>query len=291
MKRSYIQYFTALVLFGSNGIVASRIALSSVHIVFLRTMLGSALLVLLFFLTGHKPSAWKYPRDLIHIVISGAAMGASWVFLFAAYGKIGVSISSLLYYCGPVFVMVLSPLLFQERLTFPKLLGFAAVLGGMICINGQAAGKLNLSGILYGGASAVLYAVMVIENKRVKHIAGIENAGIQLVFSFLTVALFACFKTGLVFSIPANSWIWIAVLGFLNTGIGCWLYLSSISSLPVQTVAVCGYLEPALAVLFSTLFLHERMTRWQILGAVLIIGGAAFGECMKYCCFSKQKSR
>ena len=47
-NRSFIHYLLALVLFGSNGIVASRIALSSYTIVFLRTMLGSALLLLLF---------------------------------------------------------------------------------------------------------------------------------------------------------------------------------------------------------------------------------------------------
>lgn len=41
MKRSYLKYFTALLLFGSNGIVASLIDLSSYEIVFLRTMIGT----------------------------------------------------------------------------------------------------------------------------------------------------------------------------------------------------------------------------------------------------------
>ena len=36
----------------------------------------------------------------------------------------------------------------------------------------------------------------------------------------------------------------IFILGQLNTGVGCYFYFSSIGYLPVQTVAICGYLEP-----------------------------------------------
>ena len=50
--------------------------------------------------------------------------------------------------------------------------------------------------------------------------------------------------------------------------------------LPVQTVAVCGYLEPLAAVVFAAALLHETMLPLQILGAVLILGGAAGAECM-----------
>lgn len=43
-------------------------------------------------------------------------------------------------------------------------------------------------------------------------------------------------------------------------------------------VAICGYLEPLSAVLFSVFFLKETMSYEQITGAVLILGGAIFGE-------------
>lgn len=46
--------------------------------------------------------------------------------------RIGMGMASLLYYCGPVIVMVLSPLLFHERLTRAKLLGFAAVFAAVL---------------------------------------------------------------------------------------------------------------------------------------------------------------
>jgi len=278
MKKSYMKYITALLLFGSNGIVASYISLQSYHIVFLRTMLGSILLVTLFFLTKHKLSIKNYPRDLLYISISGIAMGASWIFLFEAYAQIGVSISSLLYYCGPVIVMIFSPFLFNEKLAVTKLVGLVAVICGIILLNGQATERLNTWGIVCGSVSALLYAVMVIANKKATHITGLENSCIQLLISFITVAVFVGYKTGYAFEIMNNDWVWIVLLGLVNTGIGCYFYFSSIGNLPVQTVAICGYLEPASAVIFSVIFLHETMSLWQFIGAALIIGGAVFGE-------------
>lgn len=96
MKSAYISYILALLLFGSNGIIASYIALS------------------------------------------GVAMGLSWMFLYEAYNRIGVSISSLLYYCGPVIVILLAPIVFKEKLTVHKLVGLFSVFIGIIFVKWQS---------------------------------------------------------------------------------------------------------------------------------------------------------
>ena len=279
MKKSYLKYFTTLLLFGSNGIVASLIDLSSYEIVFLRTMIGSALLVALFFLTGGKLTFYRKGTQFLYLTISGVAMGASWMFLYEAYQQIGVSISSLLYYCGPVVVMALSPLLFKEKLTSTKIIGFAAVLCGIFLVNGTSmGGSGNSFGFFCGLMSALMYAFMVIFNKKARDITGLENSMLQLLISFLTVAVFVGLKQGYAISIPQESILPMIFLGLVNTGIGCYFYFSSIGGLPVQTVAICGYLEPLSAVVFSLVFLHEAMLPLQIVGAILILGGAMFGE-------------
>lgn len=276
---AFLKYIFALLLFGSNGIVASKIALSSLEIVLLRTMIGSLLLVALFLLTGGKFSFYRHKSQFLFLSISGIAMGASWMFLYEAYARIGVSISSLLYYCGPVIVMVLSPLLFKERLTAGKIIGFLAVLVGVFLINGNVlVGSGDIFGIACGLLSAVMYSFMVICNKKAKDITGLENATLQLVIAFLTVAVFVGIKQGYRMEISETSILPILVLGLLNTGTGCYFYFSSIGRLPVQSVAICGYLEPLSAVLFSVVLLKEAMLPLQIVGAVLILGGAVFGE-------------
>ena len=282
MKRSYFQYILALLLFGSNGIVASFIRMNSYEIVLLRTLLGSLLLCIFFLLGRGRFTFFTYKKDFLCLLASGAAMGVSWILLYEAYGRIGVGISSLLYYCGPVIVMIVAPILFREKLTVFKVIGFLSVLVGVFLINGNI--KQDRSdgfGILCGLLSAVLYALMVISNKKAVKITGLENATVQLIISFLTVAVFVGIRQGFVMSVPIDG-IWaILMLGLLNTGVGCYFYFSSIGKLPVQSVAICGYLEPLSAVLLSVLLLKETMLPLQIVGTVLILGGAVFGECMQ----------
>lgn len=281
-KTAFFKYLLVLLLFGSNGVVASLIDLNSSQIVLLRTMIGSVLLIALFFLTGGKPTFHKHKKQAAFLAASGVAMGTSWMFLFEAYTRIGVSIASLLYYCGPVIVMILSPILFKEKLTVYKIIGFLSVLIGAFFINGNAlGGGGDVFGIICGLLSAILYSVMVICSKEAPDISGLENSTVQLFFAFLTSAVFLGIKHGYAMEISTSNILPILILGLLNTGIGCYLYFSSIAKLPVQTVAICGYLELLSAVLFSVIFLKENMLPMQIIGAALILGGAMFGELVK----------
>jgi drug/metabolite transporter (DMT)-like permease len=279
MKKAYLKYIMALLLFGTNGIVASNISLSSYEIVYLRTMIGSFMLILIFVLTKGKLSVLRKKKQLLSLAVSGIALGTSWIFLYEAYQQIGVSFASLAYYCGPVIVMVLAPILFQERLTVTKGIGFLVVIIGVFLVNGKLAElSTNRWGLICGTMSAVMYAVMVIFNKKAKNITGLENSMLQLFFSFLTVAVFVIYKQGLIFHIDESDIVPVLILGLLNTGIGCYLYFSSIGFLGVQTVAICGYLEPLSAVVFSVLFLREGMSMTQLIGAALILVGAVSGE-------------
>lgn len=283
MKRPFLKYIFSLLLFGSNGIVASNISINSTEIVFWRTMLGSLFLIALFFITGHKFTFNKNLKDTSFIALSGVAMGASWMFLYEAYAQVGVSLASLLYYTGPIIVMMLSPLIFKEKLTLNTIFGFATVLAGIFLLT-ESPSVISLSrfGIFCGLASAVTYSAMVIFNKKAVKVGGLENSLIQLFVSFLCLSIFIGIKTGFNISVPTEDIVWLLILGLLNTGFGCYLFFSAIGELPVQTVAIFGYSEALSAVVFATIFLGEKMLPFQILGAVFIIGGAILGDFKKH---------
>ena len=279
VQKAYAKQLLSLLLFGMNGTIASRILLNSYEIVFLRTLIGGTFLVIVFLLSGKKVSALKNKKHFLCVIISGVAMGASWMFLYEAYSQLGVSVATLAYSCGPVIVMTLSPLVFRERLTILKVLGFAVVLTGMYFVNGSELQQGNLSrGLICGVLSAATYAVMVIFNKKALSVAGLENTMFQLVFALLTVAVFMQMKQGLVIPTLMDNIVPVLILGVINTGVGCYLYFSSIQNLPAASVAICGYLEPLAAMLFSAIFLEERLTAIQLVGAACIMCGAGLGE-------------
>jgi drug/metabolite transporter (DMT)-like permease len=122
---------------------------------------------------------------------------------------------------------------------------------------------------------------MVVLNKKAGSITGLENSMWQLIAAFVTVAVFVACKQGFAFPIPAGNWLPVLVLGLLNTGVGCYLYFSSIGGMQAQSVAILGYLEPLSALLFATLFLGESLGLVQLIGAALILGGAVFGTLMR----------
>lgn len=278
MSGAYLTYFLALLLFGSNGVVSSYISLNSYEIVFLRSLFGNFLLIIIFFLIRHRITAYKHKKDVLFIALSGVSMAADWLLLFEAYAQIGVSLGMLINYCGPAIVVALSPLLFKESLTRKKQLALIAALVGVFLISGQTISSNSTWGLICAILSAGAYASMVIFNKMAKQVQGMENSLLQLFFTFITVAIFVWIKQGFRIEIVAGDWFPILWLGLVNTGAGCYFYFSSIGRLPAQAVAICGYMEPLSAVVFSAIFLHERMLPLQILGAIFIIGGALIGS-------------
>ena len=281
MNRSkYLILFVAsMVIFGTNGLIVANISLGSAEIVLMRTFLGS-LFLLAIVLVKRSFSFADLKADLIPATIGGAALGLNWVLLFSAYRSAGVGLSTLTYYCGPIIVLALSPVLFKEKLTWNKLLAIAAVAVGMFCITGDIEpGSDVQTGILFGGGAALLYASLIVANKRVKRLSGLNCAMYELIVAFFVVLIYLLASNVKLPVIPAaEDIVWVLVIGLVNTGLAYYLYFSSLQKLPGQTVALVCYIDPLTALLISGAFLGEKLLGVQIAGAVLILGGACLGE-------------
>ena len=278
-SKSLIFFIASMVIFGTNGLIVANISLGSAEIVLMRTFLGS-LFLLAIVLVKRSFSFADLKADLVPATIGGAALGLNWVLLFSAYRSAGVGLSTLTYYCGPIIVLALSPVLFREKLTWNKLLAIAAVAVGMFCITGDIEpGSDVQTGILFGGGAALLYASLIVANKRVKRLSGLNCAMYELIVAFFVVLIYLLASNVKLPVIPAaEDIVWVLVIGLVNTGLAYYLYFSSLQKLPGQTVALVCYIDPLTALLVSGAFLGEKLLGVQIAGAVLILGGACLGE-------------
>ncbi len=168
MKDSYIKFILATVIFGTNGIIASHIALSSYEIVLCRTVLGGAFLLILALCRRQWHVLFTAPRrSLVWLVLSGIFLAGNWLFLYEAYQQIGVSLATLICYFGPVLIMILSRFVFHEPFTLPKVAGMIIVTGGMICINGADFQANGLSwGLVCGLLCALCFALLIVAMKK-----------------------------------------------------------------------------------------------------------------------------
>ena len=278
-SKSLIFFIASMVIFGTNGLIVANISLGSAEIVLMRTFLGS-LFLLAVVIVKRSFSFADLKADLIPATIGGAALGLNWVLLFSAYRSAGVGLSTLTYYCGPIIVLALSPVLFREKLTWNKLLAIAAVAVGMFCITGDIEpGSDVQTGILFGGGAALLYASLIVANKRVKRLSGLNCAMYELIVAFFVVLIYLLASNVKLPVIPAaEDIVWVLAIGLVNTGLAYYLYFSSLQKLPGQTVALVCYIDPLTALLVSGAFLGEKLLGVQIAGAVLILGGACLGE-------------
>ena len=282
MNQYFLTYLVSLFFAGTNGIAASFMSLSSYEIVFLRCFMAFIVVLALFLITQKgRFTMFQHPRSLFFVVLSGASMGANWMFLYEAYDQIGVTLATLACYCGPVIVMALSPLLFHERLSLAKVGGFGVVFLGIILVNGQVflAGNSGW-GLFCAAMTMVTYACMIVFNKFGTEIGGLENSVVLFFVSSLVTGIFLVIQQGFHLSIQPTDILPLLYLGFLSTGVGNHLYFASMKHLPAQTISVCGYIEPLVAVILSALILHEAMSIAQMIGAACILGGAIFCEMM-----------
>ena len=282
-------YLLSLAVMGSNGIVASFINLSSIDIVFLRTVIGSIVLIIACLIMREKFNCLHDLHDAIFLLLSGFSLGAGWIFLFEAYRTIGVSIATLLYYLGPMIAMILSPIFFGEKLTEEKITGAIIVAFGIVLLNGKINGDITkFNGIICGFIAGLLYAAMVILNKHIKYADGLENTTCQIVASFFLILIYMTFKSGIHIKISGLEWIPVLWIGIINTGINCIFYYSSITKLSMSTVAILSYVDPVAAVVLSMVILGERLTPLQTLGSFLVISGALYSQ-IRYSFKSKFK--
>ena len=276
----YGVYILSMLIFGTNGFLAAHIQLTGSQVVLLRTLLGGTMLTLLVLAQG------GFDREAVRserkwLLLGGAALGANWVALFEAYRMLNVSLATLIYYVGPMLVLLLSPVLFGEKLTGRKIAAVCIVAVGLICISGSIAfGGLSAAGLATAIVSALFYSSLIIFNKRIVRTSGMQTAAIELAVAFAVVLVYVLLTAGLPH--PEKAALpYILVIGLVNTGLAYLLYFSGLQKLPGQSVALISYVDPVSALLFSAVLLGETMTAVQVLGAVLIIGGAMFGELRK----------
>lgn len=272
----------AMTVFGTVGIFVRYIPLSSAAIAFCRGVTGMLFLLILMLLTGKKPSLPDIRRNLLILCLSGAAIGGNWILLFEAYRYTTVATATVCYYMAPMFVILASPLL-GERLTLKKLLCVAAAMVGMVFVSGVAENGIppigELTGVLCGTGAALLYASVMLLNKKLTPISAYDKTIVQLGAAALVVFPYLLLTEG--FAAPSmhlTGWILLAIVGILHTGIAYALYFGSMQDLHAQTIAIFSYLDPVLAILLSALLLKEPMGVYEIIGTVLILGSAFYSE-------------
>lgn len=282
LKDPRIMMIVSMAVFGTLGPFVRNISVSSSELALCRAILAALLTSVYFLITKQRIDLKAIRNEAPVLLLSGVAMGINWILLFEAYKYTTVSVATLSYYFAPVIVTAVCPLLFKEKLTARQIICFVMSTVGLVLLIGitdLGGGSSSLKGIAFGLGAALFYAIVILLNKFIKGVAGIQRTMLQFISAIAVLIPYVLLTGGITLaSMNGTGWTCLLVVGLFHTGVCYCLYFSSLKELPGQEAAILSYIDPLVALLVSVFVLGEQILPVQILGGLMILGFTLWNE-------------
>ncbi|MBE5809729.1 MAG: EamA/RhaT family transporter [Clostridiales bacterium] len=280
--RARLSIIASMAIFGTIGLFVRAISVTSAELALYRAVIAAVMLTGYFLISRTSLRLGEIRKELPLLLLSGAAMGFNWILLFEAYKYTTVSVATLSYYFAPVIVTVACPLLFKEKMGPMQWLCFAMSTLGLVLITGLgdlSAGSSHLIGIAFGLGAAVLYASVMLLNKRIKGVTGLQRTYLQFLAAIAVLLPYVLVTSGFTLhTLDGLGWVMLLIVGAVHTCLAYCLYFPSLKALPGQETAILSYIDPLLACLLSVTLLGESMSPVQLIGGALILGFTLLNE-------------
>ncbi|HKK95772.1 MAG TPA: DMT family transporter [Anaerovoracaceae bacterium] len=280
-SKGYILVFLAGALWGLIGFFVtylSRLGINSFTIAFLRDFYGTiffiVVVILMHGLKGLKPSKNELLLAIAMGLICQTFFNISYTI---SINKMGVATGAILLYTSPMFITLLSRIVFKERLNRIKAIALIINISGCILTvtNGNF-GVLEFStyGVLMGTLAGLLYATLTIFGK----IAGNMNCNVETIslFSFITatIALFFIAKPWNYMEILTEANVIVLSMGYglIPTALAYYLYMMGLTK-PVEAskVPVVASVETVIAALIGIVIFAEIFGIYKFIGILLVM--------------------
>lgn len=273
-----VSLILSMVIFGTIGIFVNYIGLPSGVIASCRGITGAVVILAVMLITGRKIDFKAVKKKLPVLLASGAAIGFNWILLFEAYRFTGIPVATVCYYTAPIIVVIVSSFIFKERLKAKHIICVFIALIGVALVSGVfQSDSSKITGVLCGLGAAALYASVMIMNKFMGEVESYERTVVQLSVAGLVVLPYAWFTMGDITFNPKSA-ILLVVVGVVHTGFAYLLYFGAMKKLKSQTVAILSYIDPASAIILSSIVFVQLPTVYEFIGVVLIMSAAALSE-------------
>lgn len=268
------------ILWGTIGFfvrVLNSAGLSSMEIVMIRAV-TTTILLFIYLVVTDKALLKIRIKDLWCFFGTGIC---SIVFFNYCYFKTismtSLSVAAVLLYTAPAIVMLLSALLFHEKITVRKIIALCMTFTGCIFVTGLVGmtDGLSLTGILVGLGAGLGYALYSIFGR-----FALERGYHSLTISFYTF-LFAMLGTvplcnlKQVVSVSLTDLkmvLFFFVFGLFSTVIPYIVYTLGLKEMENSKASIIASIEPVTATLLGVLVYHEMITVNEVIGVALVMG-------------------
>ncbi|TMC75345.1 MAG: DMT family transporter [Chloroflexi bacterium] len=247
--------------------------LSPATLVFLRTAIGTALLLPLAATRKDLAALVRHWRWIL--VYTFVEVAAPWFFLSDAERRISSSLTGLLIAAVPSIGAILAVVAgSRDRLDSRRIVGLAVGFLGVGALVGLDVRADDLGAIGQVGLVALGYAIgpMIIERK----LAGLPPLGVVAASLGVTALAYAPFGLAQIpAALPSAAVVLaVAVLGVVCTALGFVLFFALVAEVGAPRATVITYVNPAVALALGVTLLGEPFTPGIAIGFVLIVFGS-----------------
>jgi DME family drug/metabolite transporter len=252
-------------------------------LVAVRASVGWVAVMIFVLATGKAKSLSVSGGDLMLLVPQGlVGIGLFYLLYFFTVGESSVGTSAILLYSSPAFVVVLARLFLNEALNPAKVLALIVTAGGIFLVAG-AYDPSNLevtpTVLLTGLLSGLTYGLYSIFGRPVTgHLRPSIILSYVLFFGSLLLLVAARPTLDTLVGLPMRSYALLFVLAVVHTTLGFALYTFGLGRLGAGRAAIVATVEPVVAVVLGTALLGESLTVPRVVGALLVISGAALAQ-------------
>ncbi|WP_078434394.1 DMT family transporter [Metabacillus halosaccharovorans] len=275
---AYVYILSGAALWGMIGLFVTFLyeaGFSPTQVVAIRAI--SASIFLLFFVFWKKREAIKIKlSDSKYFVGTGviSIVFFNWC-MFEAIKETSISVSSVLLYTAPAFVMIFSRFLFKELFTIRKILALLITFIGCILVIGlfqNTNESVTIYGLLVGLGSGFFYALYSIFGKfaLIKY-SSVTVTTYTFVFAAIAITPFSgLWHVGTIFT---NLEVWLSIigLGLFSTLLAFLLYTKGLESVESGRASILATVEPVVATLIGFLVFQEKLSVWQYVGIIAVI--------------------
>lgn len=279
--KDYVKLHSVIFIWGFTGILGKLITISSVSIVWYRTLIAVISLVVYMYL---RKISFKIDRKaLLKYFFVGLIIAIHWILFFEALKVSTVSVTLTTLASTTLFTSLLEPLFFRKKVVLYEILfGFVIIIGLLLIFSFETKYQL---GIIYSLFSALAAAIFTTinglfvgkEDSSIK-ITMYEMLGAVFVISLyfmisgnLNLETISLFKNGL--SIFWSDLSYLLILGIICTAIAFVVSVEVMKKLSPYTVSISVNMEPIYAIVLALLFFgeSERMSFGFYIGASIIM--------------------
>lgn len=275
-RAGLLELHLAVLLFGVAGLFGKWLTLTPECIVFARAAVAGVVL----WLVGRRlrePSVADPHRGRarLGLIFAGVCLAFHWVTFFRAIQVSTVAVALFSFSSFPIFVTLLEPLVFRERLRAVDALTALLVCAGLACMTPSLnLGNAVTRGIGYGLLSGLSFAALALANRSLArtrsamHVAAAQNlvAAMALV-PFVTRQ--RCAPNG-------RDLLLLLLLGLVCTALSHSLFIHSLRTVRAQLASVTTGLEAVYGALLAAWFLGEVPSLRVAIGGVVILAATAF---------------